>query len=229
MSEFVFKVIPENPELGAVTPYNIKSKCNFMRRHFDRFEKVFQAESDELWAECKREAERTKDHEDDSEHDYSSSDSLREIEFIYLRMHRYSAILASYAYLENSMNKLCKAYHKSMGLLLSPSEISGSGIVKFRTYLEKLACVDFKAINTEWSHLKDLGQIRNCIMHAEGDANLIKNRDLIDLINRDPGLSYIEESLITVEASYILKSIDAIEGLLLHLTTGGRQSIVSNG
>ncbi|VVM76191.1 hypothetical protein PS673_02035 [Pseudomonas fluorescens] len=223
MSKFMFKVAPQNPELGSVTPYTIKSKCNYLRRHFDRIEKVYQEETEELWKDCQAEQERTKDHEDDSEHDYSYSDALREIEFISLRMHRYSAILASYAYLENSMSKLCTKYHDSMDLPLKPAEVTGDGIVKFKLYLERLAKIDFQAVNKQWSHLCTLNLIRNCVVHADGDANLIKqSRKLIDIINSSKELSFIEEQLIMMDASYIHSTIDTIESFLLHLFKIGR-------
>ena len=76
----MFKITPQNPELGSVTPYSISSKCDYLRRHFNRIEKVYQEEFDELLASCQAEQKRTKDHEDDSEHNYSYSDAIREIE-----------------------------------------------------------------------------------------------------------------------------------------------------
>lgn len=222
VSKFVFKINPQNPELGSVTPYTITSKCDYLRRHFDRIERIYQEESDELLIACQAEQERTKDHGDDGEHNYSYSDTIREIEFVSLRMHRYSAILASYAYLENSMSKLCVKYHDSMGISLKPAEVSGDGIVKFRLYLEKLAKVDFETVNKQWSHLTTLNLIRNCIVHADGDANLIKQSSkLIGIINNSKNLSFIEEQLIMMDASYIRSTVDTIQSFLLHLFEAG--------
>ena len=219
----MFKVYPQNPELGSVSPKTIKDKCNYLRRHFDRIEKVFQEEADELWKNCQAEQERTKDHEDDSEHDYFYSDALREIEFISLRMHRYSTILASYAYLENSMNKLCSNYQESMALPLAPSEVNGEGIVKFKLYLEKLANIDFGTVNKNWSHLVILNLIRNCIVHADGDANLIKQSSkLISIISNTKDLNFIEEQLIMMDASYIHTTINTIEHFLTHISVASR-------
>lgn len=222
VSKFVFKVNPQNPELGSVTPYTITSKCDYLRRHFNRVERVYEEESDELLIACQAEQERTKDHEDDSEHNYSYSDAIREIEFISLRMHRYSAILASYAYLENSMSKLCTKYYESMDLPLKAAEVSGDGIVKFKLYLEKLAKIDFETVNKQWSHLTILNLIRNCIVHADGDANLIKQSSkLIGIINNSKDLSFIEEQLIMMDASYISSTVDTIQSFLLHLFEAG--------
>lgn len=218
----MFKATPQNPELGSVNPYTIKSKCSYLRRHFDRIERVFQEESEELWKGCLAEQERTKDHDDDSEHDYRNSDDLREIEFVSLRMHRYSIILASYAYLENSMSKLCAEYYISMKLPLEPTEIKGEGITKFRTYLEKLAKIELKTVNKQWSSLSALNTIRNCIIHADGDANLLKNpKILINIVNNQQNLSFIEERLIMMDNSYIHSTIDTIESFLLHIFETG--------
>ena len=219
----MFKITPQNPELGSVTPYSISSKCDYLRRHFNRIEKVYQEEFDELLASCQAEQKRTKDHEDDSEHNYSYSDAIREIEFISLRMHRYSVILASYAYVENSMSKLCNKYYDSMNLPLKPFEVSGDGIVKFKLYLEKLAKIDFKTINKQWSHLTTLNLIRNCIVHADGDASLIKkSTKLIGIIDSSKDLSFIEEQLIMMDDSYIYSTVDTIQSFLLHLFEAGQ-------
>ena len=217
----MFNVHPDNPELGAVTPYTVNEKCRYLRKHFDRIEKVFEVESEELWAASLAENERTKDHEDDSEHDYRHSDSLREIEFISLRMHRYSSILSSYAYLENSMNKLCEEYHIAKQLPLDPSQVKGEGIERSKLYLSKLAELDFDKINKEWSQLQILNALRNCIIHADGDVNLTRKK-LDNIINNTPGLSFVDNSLIMMEASYIHSAVDAIQTLLLHLSEAGR-------
>jgi hypothetical protein len=120
------------------------------------------------------------------------------------------------------MSKLCTKYYESMDLPLKAAEVSGDGIVKFKLYLEKLAKIDFKTVNKQWSHLTILNLIRNCIVHADGDANLIKQSSkLIGIINNSNDLSFIEEQLIMMDASYVSSTVDTIQSFLLHLFEAG--------
>jgi hypothetical protein len=214
----VFKTHPINPELEKVTKYTITSKVSLLRTHFKKIENIFQEESELLWKECEFENARTKDHEDDSGYDYRSSDSLREIEFIYLRMHRYSAILTAYSYLESSMNKLCDDFEEKMSISLSASDLNGNGIARCKMYLERLATINFSKINKEWSHLTTLNKLRNCIIHADGDASKIqRSGKFITLIQNSSDLSFIEKNLVMVSSDFVYKSIDEIENTLLYL------------
>ena len=121
------------------------------------------------------------------------------------------------------MSKLCNKYYDSMNLPLKPFEVSGDGIVKFKLYLEKLAKIDFKTINKQWSHLTTLNLIRNCIVHADGDASLIKkSTKLIGIIDSSKDLSFIEEQLIMMDDSYIYSTVDTIQSFLLHLFEAGQ-------
>jgi len=172
----MFKPHPINPELESVVKYTITSKVTLLRTHFKKIENIFQEELESCGKGVCIENVRAKNHEDDNGYDYRTSDSLRDIEFIYLRMHRYSAILAAYSYLENSMNKLCADCEGKMSIPLSVNNLSGEGIVRCRTYLEHLASIDFSEINKEWSHLTTLNKLRNCIMHADGDASKIRGK-----------------------------------------------------
>lgn len=218
MKKFVFTPSPINPELESVTPYTANRKTSFLRSYFDKIESSFQEESILLWEECKLENERTKEHDDDSEYDFRASDSLQEIEFIYLRMHRYSAILASYAYLESSMMKLCN----ELDLKVSPEpplkETKGEGIEKCKTYFSRTTGVNFTEINTEWSQVATLNKIRNCIIHADGDSSRMKKRQqLIDIIHVDNDLSLIENNLVMVSSNFIHRSIDNIKTVLVYM------------
>src|SRR3989338_9735691 len=193
----MFEVYLTNPELGRVSTYSVASKISFLRSHFRKIEELFDLESKGLMEECWLESERTKDHEDDSQVDYRASDALREIEFIYLRMHRYSAVLAAYSYLETSLNKICSDLQEANNILLSVTELHGDGINRCKIYLEKLAGIDFSSINGKWSGLTTLNKIRNCIMHADGDAEKVRGSDkFIKLVENSTDLSFIEKKLV---------------------------------
>lgn len=214
----MFDTYSFNPELAEVTKHSIKTKSYYLRTHFERIESIFKEESDALWEECRAENERTKDHTDDSQYDYRASDSLMDIEFIYLRLHRYSAVLAAYSYLENSMNKICINLENSKDIPLTVTDMSGQGIDRCKLYLDKMCNIDFMTINSYWSRLKDLNKLRNCIVHGDGDAERVKSRNnLINLIENHNELSFIENKLVMISEPYIKESIDDIEFFLSYL------------
>lgn len=218
MTYFTFNATPTNPELESIRPHTVHKKTNYLRAYFNKIEKDLQDESTLLWKECQLENERTKDHEDDSEHDYRANDSLQEIEFIYLRMHRYSATLASYAYLESSMTKLCR----ELELWAPPTEAfanaKGDGIEKCRNYFKHITGEKFTTVNSAWCQIKTLNKIRNCIIHADGDSNRMKDKEkFIRLVQQNRELSFIEDNLVMISSDFIHRSINNIESLLIHM------------
>lgn len=214
----MFRIIAQNPELRRLNSHSIMMKTALLRNHFEKIEKVFQEESENLYMECQLEDARTSNHEDDEQHDYRASDSLLEIEFIYLRMHRYSAILTAYSYLESSMNKLCETLQKEKNIMTPISERSGAGINRCKKYLKEFASINFKAISRTWGDLALLNKVRNCIMHAGGDVNRTKdNCGILSAIKIGHDLSFIEENLLMISGDYVTKSINNIETTLLYL------------
>ena len=212
---FVPKAYPSNPELGGVTKCSVKSKSEYLRIYFEKIEGIFEEESDLLLDECKLEYERTKNHSDDSQYDYRAHESLKDIEFIYLRMHRYSAILTAYSYLESSMVKICGDLQVLRNISIEVSDINGEGIVRCRTYLEKLCGFDFNPVNSYWARLKTLNRIRNCIMHGNGDAERVRSSTrLIELIDNHDELSFIEDKLVMLSRRYVEESINDVEFFL---------------
>lgn len=218
MNKFIFVVDPTNPELKPIHPIAVNQKTHYLRAFFEKIEKGFRDESILLWEECRLENERTKDHEDDSEYDYRASDSLREIEFVYLRMHRYSATLANYAYLESSMMKLCK----ELEVLTAPSIVftpgNNGGVEKCRDYFKKVTGEDFSKINSSWCQIITLNKIRNCIIHANGDSSRMRNKEeIIKIIEKSQDLSFIEDNLLMISSEFIQRSIDNIKIILNHM------------
>lgn len=214
----MFRVSPTNPELWSVGEYSIKTKTDLLLKHFENVETVFDKESDELIRLDQEEYSRTKDDDDDSNYYYGYSESLREIEFVYLRMHRYASILAAYSYLESSMAKICQQKKLDLQLPISAEDLKGEGIIIYRKYLESFCKSDFVSVNGAWSELMLLNKVRNCIMHCSGDAEKMSNSEkFITIVEATKGLSFVEENLITVSSEYVIKSIKNVEKLLLHL------------
>lgn len=219
----MFKLRPTNPELEKVTKFTVKKKASYLRSHFKSLENTFQEKSASLWQEIELEDKRTENHDDDSQYDYSASESLKEIEHIYLRMHRYSAILATYSYLESSMNKLCEEFKKKMKIKISVDDLNGDGIHRCKKYLTLLANVDFEKINPQWSHLATLNKLRNCIMHADGNAELVRDSEkFITQIKSNRDMYFVEQNMVMVSNDFVCQSIDNIEIVLIHIIGYGK-------
>lgn len=207
----MFEIYPTNPEIAKVDLFSIKNKIELLQEYSEKIETVYQKEHESLWSLCKEENERTKDHEDDTQHDYSYSDSLRDIEYIYLRMHRYSSILAMYSYLESSMNSICSQQEKILKLPISVTDLKGDGIPRCKTYLEKLVLVDFQPINALWSRITTLNKLRNCIIHGAGDAEKMNGtQGLCALIENTDGLSFVEQKLVMMSKDFVLSAMGDI-------------------
>ena len=215
---FEFDVYPTNPELAAVDKYSIKTKIDYLKKYFEIIESVFEDESKSLSKLIRNEDEKTKSDIDDRNYDYRYCDSLMEIEFVYLRMHRYASILALYSFLESSMSKICHQKKLELNLPISAEEIKGDGIVKYKKYLSEYCKSDFSTINKIWSDLVTLNKVRNCIMHCSGDASKIKRTDdFIKLVNKTKELSFIEKNLIMISSKFVLDSIKNITDFLDYL------------
>ena len=213
-----FEIRSNNPDLWNLSSYAIQEKSKYVRIYFEKIEKMFEEEANELKALSRAENEKTKYDEDDSGYNHFYDDLLMEIEFIHLRMHRYSAILATYAYLEIAMNNICHEVERRLNLLVSVSDFKGDGVQRSKAYLEKLAGFDFNIINPVWSRVLLLSKVRNCIMHANGDAAKVKGSDsFIKVIEGSAELSFCESTLIMATKYYVLHAIRDIGELLTHL------------
>ncbi|WP_061250212.1 hypothetical protein [Leptospira alstonii] len=78
-----------------------------------------------------------------------------------------SFFILTYSYFENYLNTLCSLYITSFPeTTLSVKDISGKGIERAKTYLEKVAKLEPMTTNSEWEKLLALNAVRNKIVHA---------------------------------------------------------------
>jgi hypothetical protein len=149
-----------------------------------------------------------------SEIDDYFSDYYYTIEDTYIGQHRRSTLVSIYSFLEHAMNHLCKHVTKKNGYQFAVEDLRGEGIQRASTYLKKTASADFNALNDEWSALKTLNKVRNCIVHNEGDVTVLKSSELADLVNKITGLSLRNDRLISVEREYVDHCITTVESFL---------------
>jgi hypothetical protein len=140
------------------------------------------------------------------------SDDYYTIDELYIDQYRKSTLVSIYSFLEHSMNNLCNLCQKFYALPLGVKDLNGSGIERARAYLKMVIKINFEVFNAEWSELKDMNKIRNCIVHSDGfSKKLDKN-----IVNRTQGLS-IKNHQLLIDRIYIDSSISTVECFLKKL------------
>jgi hypothetical protein len=137
------------------------------------------------------------------------------IDEIHVGLYRKSTLVSVYSCLENALRILCRHLCARHGYPVKLDDLRGEGIVRAKDYLEKLAKVDFSALNDEWSHLMTLNRIRNCIVHCEGDIKSSTSAaQLQNIVNKTRGLFLRNERYIRVEREYVDSGITKAEKFL---------------
>jgi hypothetical protein len=94
---------------------------------------------------------------------------LKEIfEEYFPNLQRRSALLTVWGFVEHELDKLCTLYQSEKGFVLAFSDLSGKGIDRSTTYLEKVAGLHGLKASREWDDLKVVQRIRNVIAHDDG-------------------------------------------------------------
>jgi hypothetical protein len=86
----------------------------------------------------------------------------------YPKILRYSLFVHSYRLLERVLLEIANHYRQTGHLELSPSDLRDKGIEQARTYLKKVALVQFPDTES-WQDVTTLQLIRNLIVHNEGE------------------------------------------------------------
>lgn len=217
-SKFKFKPIVYSNHLSLPVDINaIRYRISVLKNVFEQVESIHN-ELRELSIKLDNEQqELTKDDDTDDNYDYRYNDELIDLEFTFYRVNRISAVFSMYAFLENSLNRICKDKQSKMNIPISFTDFSGNGIMRAKNYLDKYQIVDFSdsTCNGAWSKLKTLNKLRNALAHAEGDLEQVQCLDSNAVINTK-GLSLFG-STIMISESYIIESFDCVEQFLIYV------------
>lgn len=106
-------------------------------------------------------------------------------------MQRRSALLTLSGYIEHELDKLCTLYQSEKLYALTLSDLTGKGIDRSASYLEKVAGINMHKQSTEWNEIKAIQKVRNIIVHRNGklcDYQGNPTKAVIDYIDRTPML-----------------------------------------
>ncbi|SFT50538.1 hypothetical protein SAMN04487870_0750 [Pseudoalteromonas sp. DSM 26666] len=210
-----------SPELKPVSISSIKETTKYLRKHYQKIEQIFSTEFDELCEEA-RDEDELMDGEANQFGEYNGSDLwmvAKEIDFIHIRMHRYSTVLSLYAVLDKTLKIFCRGIDDRHKGKIRLKDLKGTGIQLYFNYLTKVCDFSFDPVNDSWSSIQTLRRIRNSIMHSTGDVDLDDDGkdNFIKHIEREKHVYFIEKHLLMVKEEYIFQAIDDVEKFLTYI------------
>lgn len=100
----------------------------------------------------------------------------------HMEHHCYSGVLLAYATMDEFLAFLTRDLGKLLSVGIGPSDLKDRGIKRYRKFIEQVCSVKPDQINIDWTFLEDFSVIRNAIIHANGNAALLKDRRRLEAI-----------------------------------------------
>jgi hypothetical protein len=130
--------------------------------------------------------------------------------------YRCASFLLLYAFLEDSLSKICELIKSKFKYTLSSDDLNGSGVMKFKNYFEKVACINIE--EKIWSQIDEYRLIRNHIAHEFGEIYPEENKKKIShIVARHPHL-YLEDwgyvTHIRMESEFLHQVISNFKSLI---------------
>ncbi|MGL0949115.1 hypothetical protein [Vibrio vulnificus] len=198
---------PLNLHSNLASYSSIKNRLSAFRGLFLKIDGIHIQEEQELSTILEDE------YESPGAHEYAQS-QLYAHEF-YTQAHRISTLLGCYSLLENTMVHLCDSYADRQQLPIRVADLSGQGIARCRTYLEKYQLCDFSEpqMNKYWAELRFLNDLRNCLAHCGGDITKSRAKIKPKRINDTDGL-HMRGNVVQLTSDFVVASIDTIDEFL---------------
>ncbi len=180
----------------AVKQKIVVSNFGEFLKYYDFLEEYLQRYSDEI---NKKLAEGIEKYPEDP---YSGEGIYQEYQIFaeyYPNILRKSFITTCYSYLEKELFEICKIQKNLKSLPLDVTDLNGRGIKQAKTYLNKVAGIDFSD-NETWNEITNIGKIRNLIVHKDGILDAL-DKEIRTYIDRRSDIS-IECATIIIHADY---------------------------
>lgn len=134
------------------------------------------------------------------------------IDVYYLRIFRYSSLMAIHSFFENSMYDVAILFKTQLKIEKPLREFPGQGIEKYKRFLKKEARINFPDTTKEWNFISDFLKIRNCIVHCDGKVYMSsKFEELAKIVDKDPDLALRHERELTIEKNYLDRLVESME------------------
>lgn len=142
----------------------------------------------------------------------------QQLNIIYPNTLRSSLFLTAYGTFESSLDILSDYYFANNRLGISPKELNDKGITRSEKYLTKLVGLNFPSDRDEWKSIKEVADIRHCIIHANGIVSQYTKANVINLLVRKYSGISIENDHIIIEKDFIKLFTDWCKNILILLT-----------
>lgn len=87
---------------------------------------------------------------------------------------RYSLLISIYSHLEHELNKLCRYYNREGFMNYKTNE---NGITRSKQFIKNELNMNFPDRTKEWTFICNVKKIRNCLVHAQGYIDEMKDEN----------------------------------------------------
>jgi hypothetical protein len=123
---------------------------------------------------------------------------------VFTKTLRYSVLVTAHILLETSLEAICDAEQRRFGYRLRLKDLTGSGVERAKLYLAKVCGVRFPDGTAEWNRMAILSEIRNVIVHADGDVSKARHeRSVRNTVRNTGGLSLRHDRYLEVADAFI--------------------------
>jgi hypothetical protein len=127
-------------------------------------------------------------------------------------LQRRSALLTLWGVFEHNLDQLCLLYQSEKGFALSFSDLSGKGIDRSTSYLEKVAGLAGLKVSQEWNRIKMVQRIRNVIAHDDGRLRDHQGKSKNEIVADMKKLGFLQgEDEIVVAEGFLSEVIDGCD------------------
>jgi hypothetical protein len=145
--------------------------------------------------------------------DRSSWDLEAIFEEYFPSLQRRSALLTIWGFLEHELDKLCLLYQSEKGFRLAAADLSGKGIDRATSYLEKVAGLEGLKASPEWNDLKAIQRIRNVAAHDDGRLRDHQGKVRDEILRDMKRIGHVSgEDEIILADGFLSRVIDGCEG-----------------
>jgi len=131
-------------------------------------------------------------------------------------MFRASTITALISFVETTLSQICRDVRLITQEDLRPSDLKGSAVGKSKKYLKRFG--GFTVDQVVWERIDDIVQIRNALVHANGDIDQCRSpKKIREIVSENASLDEAH-GVIAIGRSYLTHCLECVDGLLSSLS-----------
>ncbi len=128
-------------------------------------------------------------------------------------LQRRSALITLHSFFETELNKLCGLYKSEKHFRVGVGDLKGKGIDRSMLYLEKVAEINIHKHSPEWTVIRQIRDVRNCIVHGDAKVGVKgEGNAIINFVSGNEFLTCNDEDEIVVQKgflAYVVKNYEA--------------------